>query len=116
MNKSPSRQSLGAPLVTGWLRTKGRDSTLGGTRVQQMKSWNLWWSVLSPRTGSSGPLFTLRCYTDETLSQQKVRRSCAPARAQLCADLDASCWPAPLPRAHPFPVFFRRTSCRSRAA
>ena len=55
-----------------------------------MKSWNLWWTVLtrvnpgsaSGSTATLGALFTLRCYADEQLSQLKVRRPVASRAAR----------------------------------
>jgi hypothetical protein len=83
--QSYTQATLG-PLAAGWLRSKGRDTgslatAVAGNRLQQMKSWNLWWTVLtrvnpgsaSSSTATLGALFTLRCYADEQLSQLKVR-------------------------------------------
>ena len=92
--QSYTQATLG-PLAAGWLRTKGRDTgslatAVAGNRLQQMKSWNLWWTTLtrvnpgsaSGSTATLGSLFTLRCYADEQLSQLKVcfvlSRRCAP--------------------------------------
>ena len=65
------------PLASGWLRTKGRDNSalvaaVAGNRLQQMKSWNLWWTVLSRGVPPAAP-FMLRCYADQALSQLKAR-------------------------------------------
>jgi hypothetical protein len=83
-----SAASTAAPaekLHAGWLRTKGRDNgalvaAVAGNRIQQMKAWNLWWTVLS-RGVAPAPPFTLRCYADEALTQLKARARharCAP--------------------------------------
>lgn len=65
------------PLASGWLRTKGRDNSalvaaVAGNRLQQMKSWNLWWTVLSHGVPPAAP-FLLRCYADQALAQLKAR-------------------------------------------
>ena len=76
MSKPPASPGKAAPgqVQAGWLRTKGRDSVLGGARVQQMKAWNLWWTVLFRGDGSSqGHLYTLRCFGDDTLAVLKAR-------------------------------------------
>ena len=67
------------PLASGWLRTKGRDNSalvaaVAGNRLQQMKSWNLWWTVLSRGVAPAAP-FLLRCYADQALTQLKARRA-----------------------------------------
>lgn len=62
-------------LAYGWLRTKGHDdgkitAAIAGSRIQQLRPWNDWWTVLTmgSRTGS----FSLKCYTDETLANWKA--------------------------------------------
>jgi hypothetical protein len=80
------------PLASGWLRTKGRDNSalvaaVAGNRLQQMKSWNLWWTVLSRGVPPSAP-FVLRCYADQALAQLKARLFGAQGfRAQTEASL-----------------------------
>jgi hypothetical protein len=78
---SAASASASAPaaekVYAGWLRTKGRDNgalvaAVAGNRIQQMKAWNLWWTVLS-RGVAPAPPFTLRCYADEALTQLKAR-------------------------------------------
>ena len=69
-------------LHAGWLRTKGRDtgalaSAVAGNRLQQMKSWNLWWAVLTRGTAPGAPPFTLRCYADETTAKLQARAGAA---------------------------------------
>ena len=61
-------------MQASWLRTKGRDSTLGGASVQRMKAWNLWWTVLARGEGGGHTaLYTLRCFADESMAVLKVR-------------------------------------------
>lgn len=62
------------PLASGWLRTKGRDSTsvVASLKLQQMKAWNLWWVVLA-KAPPPGPPFFLRCYGDDAATQLKAR-------------------------------------------
>ena len=70
-----------AQVQASWLRTKGRDSTLGGASVQRMKAWNLWWTVLARGDGGGqSALYTLRCFADESLAVLKVRAPPAPRR------------------------------------
>ena len=69
---------MAQPLASGWLRTKGRDNSalvaaVAGNRLQQMKSWNLWWTVLSRGVPPAAP-FLLRCYADQAMTQLKARR------------------------------------------
>lgn len=58
------------------LRTKGHDdgkitSAIAGSRIQQLRPWNDWWTVLT--LGSKSGSFALRCYTDDSLASCKVR-------------------------------------------
>lgn len=62
-------------IAYGLLRTKGHDdgkltAAIAGSRIQQLRPWNDWWTVLT--MGSRTGTFALRCYTDETLANCKV--------------------------------------------
>ena len=74
----------GDALASGWLRTKGHDdgkltSAIAGSRIQQLRPWNRWWTVFS--RGARPGTFARRGYLDEGMATLKARRQTTAPRA-----------------------------------